>query len=156
MRFVVGLLHARGREVRVDLRGAERLMSEEFLHASQIGAIIQEVCGEAVTKCVRADRGIQADGLEVLIELAANGATAESATVFVQEEREFRTSGPCRGTELRICLEQFHVAVDCAEGVRSERNDALFLAFTTNAQGFAGQVEIGDAEPDEFADTNAG
>src|SRR5947207_946221 len=48
VRLVVHLFHPTRRQVRVDLRRAERLMPEQLLHASQIGAVVEQVRREAV------------------------------------------------------------------------------------------------------------
>jgi len=92
-------------------------MSEKFLDAAQISAVVQEMCREAVSQRVGADRRIQTHSLQILVELAANRATAESTAVLVQEERKFGAACAGRGAELRISLEQFHVTIDRAECV---------------------------------------
>jgi hypothetical protein len=71
---VVGLFEALGGEVGVDLGGAEGLVAEQFLHAAEVGAVVEEVGGEGVAQGVGADGGVEADLLEVLVELAADGA----------------------------------------------------------------------------------
>src|SRR6266404_431613 len=87
MGLVVRVLHSLRGQVRVDLRGAQRLMAQQLLHAAEVRAVVEQVRGEAMPQRVRADRRVQADLLEVLVELAADRARAEAAAVLVHEER---------------------------------------------------------------------
>ncbi len=57
---LVGVVQAGGGQVRVDLRGGQRLVAEQFLHAAQVRAVVQQVRGEAVPQRVRADGRIEA------------------------------------------------------------------------------------------------
>ena len=58
MRLIVDLFQPLGCQVRVDLGCAEALVAEQFLDASQVGTVVEEVRGEAVTEGVRADAGV--------------------------------------------------------------------------------------------------
>ena len=42
-------------EVRVDLRGGDIRVAEEFLHGAEVGAVYEEIGGEAVAEQVRVD-----------------------------------------------------------------------------------------------------
>ncbi len=75
---IVDFLHPLRRQMRVDLRGAQALMAQQFLHAAQIGAVVQQVRGEAVPQRVRADAGIEAGGQEIFVELAADRSRARA------------------------------------------------------------------------------
>ena len=59
MSLVVDLLHPSRRQMRVHLRRAEALVSQQFLHAAEIGTVVQQMRGKAVPKRVRADTGIK-------------------------------------------------------------------------------------------------
>lgn len=85
---VVGGAEPHGREVGVDLGGAERLVAEQFLNGAEVRAVVEQVCCEGVAEGVWADLWIEARFLEVLVELASNGSGAESAAVLVDEQRD--------------------------------------------------------------------
>ena len=53
MRHPVALFESFGRNVRVNLRGAEARMTEHFLNGAEVGAAVQEVRGGGMAKCVR-------------------------------------------------------------------------------------------------------
>ena len=73
--------------MRVDLGGTERLVSQQLLHGTKVGTIVEKMRGEAVPNGVRTDFGVETDGTEVLRDLASNGAAAQSTTMLVDEER---------------------------------------------------------------------
>ena len=62
--------------MRVDLRGGEALVAQEFLHAAEIRAVVEHVRGEGVAERVRADIRVEAGFDQVFIEFAADGAGA--------------------------------------------------------------------------------
>src|SRR4051812_30400983 len=82
--LVVDLFHPTRRQVRVDLRRAQALVAEQLLHAAQVGAVVQQVRGEAVTQRVRADARIEAGRHEVLVQLATDRARAQRLAVLVE------------------------------------------------------------------------
>ena len=53
MRLVISIAHTTTGQVRVDLRRAQRLVTEQFLDRAQVRAIVQEMRGETVTNRVR-------------------------------------------------------------------------------------------------------
>ena len=55
MRLVVDFLHSLHGNVGVDLSSGEAGMTEEFLHGAEVGPVVEEVGGEAVTELVGAD-----------------------------------------------------------------------------------------------------
>ena len=57
MGAVVGAFQAFGRQVGVDLGGGQVRVAEQFLHAAQVGARIQQVGGIAVAQLVRRHGG---------------------------------------------------------------------------------------------------
>ena len=71
---IIDLLHAGGGDVGVDLGGAEVGVAEELLDAAEVGAVVEEVGGEAVPEFVRAD--LEADGgvAQVFLQEVADGA----------------------------------------------------------------------------------
>ena len=55
MRIRVGLLQPLSRHMRINLRGRKTGMAKQRLHAAQIGAAIEHVGRETMSKLVRAD-----------------------------------------------------------------------------------------------------
>src|SRR6478672_987154 len=53
VRFAVGLFQALGSNVGINLGGREVGVTEQGLHTSQVGSIVQKVSSKAVTKFVR-------------------------------------------------------------------------------------------------------
>ena len=70
----------------IDLGSGEGLMSQKFLHASQIRSIVQHVCGKAVTQGMWADRRIQSRFPQVLVHFPSDAACAESMAVLVGKQ----------------------------------------------------------------------
>ena len=68
MRRVVGLLQPLGRHVRINLRRDEMRVAEQFLHAPQIRARVQQVCGVTVPQLVRRQVRIKPGDDQVLLQ----------------------------------------------------------------------------------------
>ena len=60
MGLVVAVPHPLCGKMGVDLRGRKRFVTEQFLDASQVGTVVQQVRRERVAKRVRADRRVEA------------------------------------------------------------------------------------------------
>src|SRR5205823_2817363 len=56
VRIRVGFLQPLSGHMRINLRGRKTGVAEQCLHAAQIGAAIEHVCRETMSKFVRADR----------------------------------------------------------------------------------------------------
>jgi hypothetical protein len=70
MRGIVGFFQALGRHVRVNLGRDEMRVAEQFLHASQIRAGVQQVRGVTVPQFVRRQGRVQAGNDQVLFQAA--------------------------------------------------------------------------------------
>ena len=64
MSGVVDLLEAGGTHVGVDFGGLELGVAKEFLHGAEVGAVVEQVGGEAVAEFVGRDRGVESGGGE--------------------------------------------------------------------------------------------
>ena len=73
-------------QVRVDLGGAQRLMSQQLLNTSQVCAVVEQVGSKAVTQCVRADRRVKAYRTQVLVQLAPLRPLTEALPMLVQKQ----------------------------------------------------------------------
>ncbi len=60
-------------------------MPEQFLHASQVGTVVQQMRREAVPKRVRADARIEAGLHQIFIKFAADRSRRERLAMLVQE-----------------------------------------------------------------------
>lgn len=65
---VVDFFHALGGDVGVDLGGAEAGVAEEGLDAAEVGAVVEEVGGEAVSELVRGDVDGEAGVFPVFVD----------------------------------------------------------------------------------------
>ena len=113
---VVDLFHAVGRQVRVDLGGAEALVAEQFLDAAQVGAVVEQVRREAVTQRVRADSRVEAGRDQILVELAPDGAGAEGFAVLVEEDAAGRGA-----LALGLRAAEFEVALHGLDRLAADR-----------------------------------
>ena len=58
--FSYAVAQAGGADVRVDLRGHQALVAQQFLHAADVGAAVEQVRGEAVPQRVRRGAAVEA------------------------------------------------------------------------------------------------
>src|SRR4051794_31114575 len=90
MSFFVDGPQAGSADVCVNLCGDQALVTEEFLHAADVGAAVEEVRGKAVTERVRCRAKIEAGEFQVLEQHAMNAAGGEPATEAVGEDGRYR------------------------------------------------------------------
>src|SRR5262245_50969020 len=85
----VGLLVTRlqplGRYVRVDLRGREALVAEQFLHTADVSPGVEHVSCEAVPQRVRAGPRIESGLGEVFFQQPGDAAGGEPAAILVEK-----------------------------------------------------------------------
>src|SRR5262245_53135667 len=74
MRLVITLLQTLRRHVRVNLRGRQAAVAEQFLHAANVGTMIQQMRREAMPQAVRAGARVQARLRKVLRQQPADAA----------------------------------------------------------------------------------
>src|SRR5258708_7224267 len=127
---VVDFLHPACRQVRVNLRGAQALVAKKLLDAAQVGAVVEQMGGEAVAERMGADARIEAGLHQILVELAADGARAERFAVLV--EKDAVGLGAMRfavdGAQLGVALHGF-------DRLAAEWREAIFAALAADAQG---------------------
>ena len=140
---VVDFFHALGGDVGVDLGGAEAGVAEEGLDAAEVGAVVEEVGGEAVAEFVRGDVDGEAGVFPVFVDDVGECLGGDAAAEFAEEERAFVDGG----------FEA--VALYGFEGVAADRAEAFFAAFADDADGFGVGVEVVDVEAGEFAEAHA-
>lgn len=144
MRGVVDLLHAGGGDVGVYLGGAKVGVTQEFLDAAEVGAVVEEVGGETVAEFVGADFKTDGGVPEVFLEEVIDGAHGEAAAEFAQKEGAFVDAGGLA------------IVLDRAEGRPADGTEAVFPAFAGYPEGFVKVIDVGDIQFDEFVEAEAG
>ena len=141
---IIDLLHAGGGDMGVDLGGAEVGVAEKLLDAAEVGAVVEEVGGEAVPEFVRAD--LEADGgvAQVFLQEVADGAHGDAAAELAEEEGAVVDAGGDA------------IVLDGAEGGATDGTEAVFAAFAGDAEAFVEVVDVADVEFDEFVEAEAG
>src|SRR5258708_6520626 len=86
MELLVHLLEPGSGYVRVDLRRRDVAVSQHHLHAAQVGAVFEQVCGEGVTKDVRGDVTSDSSLPRVTNDLHPEGLTGHRPAAVGEEE----------------------------------------------------------------------
>ena len=89
MRLFIGSPQIGRADVRVDLRGDQALVAQQFLHAANVGAAIQQVRGKAVPQRVGRGAPIETRFRQVLLQQPADAARRQSSAELVDEYRRF-------------------------------------------------------------------
>ena len=127
----------RGADVRVDLRGDEALVAQQFLHAADVGAAVQQVRGEAVAERVGRRALVEAGFFEVLFEHPGDAAGGEPGAELVGEDRGLAACLFAR-RELADC----EPALERAGGVGADRREPFLLAFAADADDAGREIEV--------------
>lgn len=150
--LVVDLFELLRGEVGIDLSSRKRLMAEQLLNASQIGAVIEHMRREAVPERMRADIRVEAGHLQVFIHLSANAAGAEAPAVLINEEDIRIEIGVAGGP----FVSEFHIVLDDLQGGGADWRDSLFFALSSDVDDFAEKVDIVHIQGDKLADPHTG
>src|SRR6187549_4298771 len=94
----VQALEAFARNQRIDLRRGKAAVAEQHLQRAQVGAVVEQVRGEAVAQAVRADpRRVDARAQRQLLHRAPELLAAERLALARQEQRlELALAGQLR------------------------------------------------------------
>ena len=87
MGFAVGFAESGRADVGVDLRGHQAFVAEQFLHAADVGAAVEEMRGEAVAQRMRRGAGVEAGEFQVFFQHPGHAARGQAAAEFVDEHR---------------------------------------------------------------------
>ena len=101
MRRVVSLLQPLRRDVRVDLRRDEMRVAEQFLHAPQIRARVQQMRRVTVPQLVRRQTRIKPGDDEKLFQAAGELNRLERCGLFCLRKKDRQLP---RGRLLQCCL----------------------------------------------------
>lgn len=124
-------------------------MAEEFLDGAEIGAVIEEVGGEAVPQFVWSERGIQTGGGEIDLQTGLDFARSDGLGTDGTAEEDGGIGG------VRV-LDDFPVFVDGGEGGFTDRHLTFLAALATDVKEALGGVELADGELAGFTNAEAG
>ena len=93
--LAIDLEQLRGVHVRVALRGAEARVTEKFLNRAQVGATLQQMCGERVPQGVRADASTCTACSDIAPHEAIDAPHGQSSPAIVHEKRIAASSLSC-------------------------------------------------------------
>ena len=86
--------------MRVDLRGHEAFVAQQFLHAADVGAAVEQMRGEAVPQRVRRGAVVEAGQFQILFQHPADAAGRQPPAEFVDEHRRRRAG---RFAAMQLC-----------------------------------------------------
>ena len=136
----------------IDLFGArDRLVTEQFLHASHVCPIVQQAGGETVSQCVRADRRIKPGPREIFVELAPDTPGRKPLAVLIDEQ--------CLLIEpwtARIATTMLEVFLNRADRGRTDRRRALLFTSAANVNDLRGEIHVAEIHVHQFADPDTG
>lgn len=131
------------RDVGVNLCGRQIAMTEQFLHAAEIGTPVQQVGGEAVPQRVRAGRIDQARAEQMRFQQPTDTSSGQAAAALVQEERFL---GGVLG------LPQWNPTIEPAHGHRTNRTEPLAPSLASNSNQVLVKIEVEQVQPHQLAD----
>ena len=129
--------------MRVDLRCGKAGVAEQGLDASQIGAVVEQMCGEAVAKLVRAEVRWQAGFAKVFFHRKPDRTGRQPPLRLVDKE------GPSVHTGL------VPVARNRLQRWRSHGTDPFLGSLSKNADRLADGIKIPDLQPNQFGEPYA-
>lgn len=145
---LVSASEAVGGDVSVDLGGGELGVAEHFLDASEVGASVEQMGGEAVAEFVGRDLGIEPRGEQMAFQAVLKGARWERAGIVTAAPEDGLIGFWAQTQDLPVGLHR-------PEGMGTDGNEALFAAFAEDADHGFVRVQILHAQAAEFGDTQA-
>ena len=114
-------------DVGVDLGGGQVGVAQKFLHAPEVGAVVQKVGGEGVPQCVRGGAEGEARGGEPLFQEFFDGDAGKGLPRAVDEEGR---GGGMQGKGGQPAVAEGKGAPEGFGGGASDGAKALFFAFS--------------------------
>ena len=139
-------------DVRVDLRGADVGMAQEFLDHAEVRAARHQVRGERMAQEVRV-HAADPRGKRILAHQLPDGHALERAA-GVGEEQAVAVAAVVEAHEVRAQLR--HVALHRVDGGLADRHDALLVALADHVDDAERLVEVVDLERAHLARAQAG
>ena len=137
-------------DVRVQLRGSQRRVAEQFLHDAQVRAALEQMGGGAVAQPVRADVGRTVDRGDRLVHDGACLTRIEPAPTCAEQQRRARV----RGGQCGRPSDSHAASATCAGSPNGTVRCLLPLPSTRSSR--RGRVDVVDVEPAQLADPNTG
>ena len=117
-------------------------MSEQLLHASEIGPAIEEMGGEAVPERVRTGGRVQTETDQVRLQKPADASRGEASASVIEKERLL--ARPRR-------LANLGPSGDPGDRDGTDRTEPLATSFAANPNEILFGVDVGEIQPHEFA-----
>lgn len=136
MKFLVDVAQPVAGDVGVDLGGADGGMAEEFLDDAEVGAVFEQVRGEAVSQHVRGDAARDAGVFDAFLDALPHGDRREGGAALGQEEvggRAGRDQLGAAGGE---------VTVDGVDGFAADGDDAFLVALADDVDEAGLEMEL--------------
>ena len=92
MALVVGFEELGAGDLRVDLRGVQALVAEQFLHEAHVRPALQEMRGAGVAQLMRAERLDQPGPERAAVHYVVQAAPRQASAAVIEEQR-FQVSG---------------------------------------------------------------
>lgn len=115
-------------------------MAKQGLDAAQVGAVVEQMCGEAVTKLMRAKIRREAGFPEVFLHGNPNGTCRNPAMRLIDKEGPGVHTGPMSVTRNRLKCRTPH------------RTNPLLGPFSKNADRLADGIKISHLQPHKFGE----
>lgn len=144
----VRLAQSSGADVRINLRCRQTLVSQQFLHTSQICPAVQQMSCKAVSQGMRRSLAGESGQCDVLFQHPSDAASGQAATEAIQKQCIL-----VRLVRIQIRLADIKPAIQSLERIASHRRNSFFSSLSHDTQYSGRSVQITKVETDNFADT---
>ena len=146
MEFFVDVAQTLAGDVRVNLRGADAGVAEQFLNHAQVRAVFQKMRGETMAQHVRRDVAFDAGAFDAVFDsLPQSDGGKRCATIRQKKIRR------------RFCIHEFLPAriekmLNRINGFFSNRHDALFISFADDVDETGFQMKLLQTDIAQFGE----
>ncbi len=150
MELAVDVAEAAAGDVGIDFGGGDAGVAEHFLDDPEIGAVFEEVGGEAVSEHVRGDVALDAGEAGAFLDAEPEGDRGERGAAAGEED----SGGRARGEEAGAA--GVEVVLEGIDGLAAGGDDAFLVAFADDIDEAGVEVELFEADVAEFGEAEAG
>ena len=143
------LAESRSADVGVDFGGLDAGVAQEFLNDAQVGAVFEQVGGEAVSKHVGRQRPLKAGLACALFDAAPECGRVEGGAAAGEKDRAGRAWADQPGASL------LEVALEGGDRFTPHGDDPFLVALAYHGQEAAFQAELFQAQGTKFAEAQA-
>ena len=129
MRFAVNFFEPFNSDMGVYLGGAQIFVSEQLLHAAQIGAGIEQVGRKAVAQFMRSKVRRKSGKYQIIFEITLETSCGDTLSETVEKERLIRSE------TYSAAAAEAAVAGDGVEGLFAQNSEPLFFPFAADLYG---------------------